>query len=222
MSDYEAKGYYQSEETAQRYDSQFRSPFRLSNLRARLVGWGEVMAFLRLLKHAPPEGSVLDIACGTGRYTGLLLSRGYQVGGMDISSEMLTIAKARIEYHPNLLFLRNGDAENLPFEDRQFDGVTCMRLFHRIPPNSRSQMLREVKRVARKWAILFFGMSTPWLTLRRAVRSELLPGRPSNPYPISPAEMQHDLQALGFALKDRAWVLPYIAEGMVVFVNLVE
>lgn len=219
MSNYEAKDYYQSKAVAQKYDTQFESPLQSSNLRTKLVGWGEMRAFLRVLKNAPAEGSVLDIACGTGRYTELLLSRGYQVGGIDISSEMLAIAKARIEYHPNLLFLQNGDAENLPFEDKQFDGVTCMRLFHRIPPTPRLQMLREVKRVARKWAILFFGMSTPWLTLRRAVRSKLLPGRPSNPYPVSPAEMQDQLQALGFTLQDRAWVLHYITEGMVVFVN---
>jgi ubiquinone/menaquinone biosynthesis C-methylase UbiE len=132
---------------------------------------------------------------------------------------MLAIARARIGCDHNLLFLLNGDAELLPFEDGQFDGVTCMRLFHRIPPTLRLQMLREMKRVARKWAILFFGMSTPWLTLRRAVRSKLLPGHLSNPYPVSPTEMRDELQAIGFTLKEYAWVLPYIAEGMVVFVS---
>ena len=219
MSNFEAKSYYQDRGVAQKYDSQFRSPLRLSNLRAKLIGSGEMRAFSRLLKHAPAGGSVLDVACGTGRYTQLLLSRGYQVGGIDISSEMLAIARARINNDPDLLFMLNGDAENLPFEDKQFDGVTCMRLFHRIPPTARLQMLREVKRVARKWAILFFGMSTPWLSVRRAVRSKLLAGRPSNPYPISPAEMRDELQAAGFTLRDCAWVLPYVAEGMVIFVN---
>lgn len=219
MTHYEAKSHYQSKTIAQKYDTQFESPLSISNWRAKLVGWGEMRAFSRLLKHAPSEGSVLDLACGTGRYTRLLLSRGYQVGGLDISDKMLAIARARTDPDSNMLFLLKGDAEHLPFKDKQFDGVTCLRLFHRIPPTPRSQMLREVERVARKWAILFFGMSTPWLTVRRAVRSKLIPGRPSNPHPVYPAEMQDQLQSLGFTVKDRAWVLPYLTEGMVVFVN---
>ena len=220
MNNYEAKRYYQDGSTAQRYDSQYESSLRLWNLKAKLVGWRESAAFLKLLRHVPTGGSVLDIACGTGRYTELLLSHGFRVGGVDISPEMLEFARVRAGGNPNLLFLQNGDAEKLPFEDQQFDGVTCMRLFHRVPPGPRQQMLREVKRVGRRWAILFFGMSTSWLRLRRVVRSRILSGRPSNPYPVFPAELQHELRSLGFAVKDCRWVLPHISEGMVVFVTL--
>jgi SAM-dependent methyltransferase len=217
--DYQAKQFYQDERVAHTYDVQFHSPLRLANLRVKLVGWGEQKAFLRLLNQVPVQDNVLDIACGTGRYVELLLRRGYQVGGMDISSEMLAIAQDRAGHHSNLLFLRQGDAANLPFEDGQFDGVTCMRLYHRVPPPVRLQMLGEVKRVGRGWAILFFGMTTPWLDLRREIRSKLFPGRPSNPYPVSLAEMLSEFRALGLILHSRAWVLPGIAEGMVVLVK---
>ena len=219
MNNYEAKGHYQSKDIAQKYDAQFNSPLRLSNLRAKLVGWGEEKAFMRLLKQAPAGGNVLDIACGTGRYTELLMSRGYKVGGIDISVDMMEFAKRQIGSDPNLLFLQKGDAENLSFEDNQFDGVTCMRLYHRVPPTQRLQMLQEVKRVASGWAILFFGMSTPWLNLRQTVRSKLLTGLSSNPYPVSPGEIKHELQSLGFSLKDSVWVLPYITGGMIVYVR---
>lgn len=219
MSSYEGKSHYQNKDIAEKYDSQFRSPLRISNLREKLVGWGEQAAFQRLVSQVPQTGSILDIACGTGRYVEFLLRQGYQVGGVDISPEMLTIAQKRVDRHSNLLFLQKEDAERLPFDDKHFDGVTCMRLYHRVPPPARLQMLREVKRVGRGWAILFFGMSTPWLCIRRAVRSRVFPGRPSNPYPLTLEKVCEELGSVGFTLKDHAWVLPFIAEGMIVLVE---
>lgn len=80
-------------------------------------------------------------------------------------------------------------------------------------------MLLEVERVERSWAILFFGMSTPWMSLRQATRSKLFPGRSTNPYPVSPVEMNLELQSLGMTLTDSTWVLPYITGGMVLNVH---
>ena len=147
MGDYEAKGYYQEEDAALAYESQNRSSIGLRNLQAKRVGWGEERAFTRLLNRVPNHGRVLDIACGTERYMETMLRRGYQVGGVDISSEMLAFAKRRIRHHPNLLLLQGADAERLRFKESQFDVITCMRLYHCVPPLPRSQMLQEVKRL---------------------------------------------------------------------------
>lgn len=38
---------------------------------------------------------VLDLACGTGTVTKLLSEKGYDVAGMDISDEMLTVAESK-------------------------------------------------------------------------------------------------------------------------------
>jgi len=218
LEKYEAKTFYRDGAIAQGYDSQYRS-FHLSGLRARIVGWWEVRAFLRLIRHAPLGGDVLDLACGTGRYTELLLGHGYRVCGLDIAVEMMALAKRRLTPSPDLSFWINGDGERLPFADGRFAGATCMRLFHRTPPAVRLRMLGEIKRVCRDWAIMFFGMTTPWLRLRHALRSGLIPGRVSNPYPISPIELRRELESLGFTIKDCVWVLPYLTEGMLVFAN---
>lgn len=219
MGKYEAKSYYQDTEAALMYESQFRSTLGISNLRVKLVGWGEQRAFSRLLNLVPSEGEILDIACGTGRYAEALLRRGYHVGGVDISSEMLKYAKLRVTHHPNLLFLRNGDAEILPFKTNEFDGITCMRLYHRVPPVPRTRMLQEVKRVGTHWAILSFGMSTRWLSLRRTIRDRVISGRSSNPYPVSLEEMREQLENTGFVVRDCVWILPRLADGMLVLVN---
>ncbi len=41
------------------------------------------------------EGLVLDLGCGTGKMTRLLKERGYDMIGVDLSEEMLSIARDR-------------------------------------------------------------------------------------------------------------------------------
>ncbi len=66
------------------------------------------------------QGNVLDVACGTGDMVLELMKRGCAVTGVDISEEMISIAKnkARATY-------MIADAEALPFPDASFDAVTC-------------------------------------------------------------------------------------------------
>jgi len=162
---------------------------------------------------------VLDIASGTGRYVELLLKHGYQVGGVDISNEMLSFARQRIGGHPNLLFLKQGDAEILPCSNNQYDLVTCIRLYHRIPSEIRLRMLQEVKRVGKGQAILFFGMTTPWLQYRRALRAKIISGRHSNPYPVTTSQLDEELKSVGLNLQESGWVLPFFADGLIALVT---
>ena len=220
MTDYEAKKYYQNMDTAERYAAQFHQPLTFLNLRARILGWREGQVFLRMLRQVRFERKkALDIASGTGRYVELLLNQEFQVGGTDISNEMLSIARQRISYHPNLLFLEQGDAEKLPFTDNQYDLVTCMRLYHRIPSEIRVRMLREVKRVGKGKAILFFGMTNPWLQRRRALRAKIITGRHSNPHPVTQIQLTDELGSIGLSIHDSAWVIPFFAEGLITLVT---
>ncbi len=220
MVDYEAKEYYQNNNVAEQYDAQYNQPIKVSSIRARIFGWREKRTFLRLLKSVNiDKKEVLDIASGTGRYIELLLKNGCQAGGVDISNEMLALAQKRIGKHPNLLFLKQGDAENLPFPDNCYDLVTCMRLYHRIPNETRIQMLKEVKRVGKGTAILFFGLSSPWLKYRRVLREKIIPGRHSNPHPVTRKELVNELNSVGMTIKGSKWVLPFFAEGMLTVVK---
>jgi len=78
-------------------------------------------ATIESLLHGLPHGRALDAACGTGRITALLAALGHDVIGTDTSPEMLSVARRKL---PDV-DLRHGDVQDLPFDDRSFDVVTC-------------------------------------------------------------------------------------------------
>ena len=93
------------------------------------------------------HGKVLDAACGTGDMVVELLrtrhAASLQVTGVDLSEEMLAIAKRKA---PQAEY-RLADAEHLPFGDASFDAVTCafgVRNFVHLEQGL-SEMLRVLK-----------------------------------------------------------------------------
>lgn len=68
-----------------------------------------------------PVGAALDAACGTGRYAAHLQQLGHRVIGVDVSREMLTVARRRL---PDV-DLREGTLDRLPLDDSSVDAVVC-------------------------------------------------------------------------------------------------
>src|SRR5215813_6589764 len=67
---------------------------------------------------------VLDLACGTGNTTLMARARGAVVTGLDLTPEMLAIARQRAAQagYDDIMW-KEGDAESLPFPDGTFDVV---------------------------------------------------------------------------------------------------
>jgi SAM-dependent methyltransferase len=68
----------------------------------------------------PSARTLLDVACGTGHHLSHLRDH-YSVEGVDISEEMLRVARARLPDVP----LHQGDMRSLEL-GRTFDAVTCL------------------------------------------------------------------------------------------------
>ena len=98
---------------------------------------------LRLLR--PQKGErILDIGCGTGNHLLLLYRLGFDVTGLDISPYMLDIARSRLGHKASL---RIGKAEDLPFEDNEFDLATLIITLEFL--DDPLEALREAGRVAK-------------------------------------------------------------------------
>lgn len=93
---------------------------------------------------------VLDVACGTGRFLGQLARALPQarLTGVDLSAWYLQEARDQLHDVRHLSLIEH-DAENLPLVDGSYDAVTCIYLFHELPPRARQQVLTEIARVLR-------------------------------------------------------------------------
>ena len=88
------------------------------------------------------------MATGTGAVALELVRRkGCSVVGLDQSAEMLAEARRRV---PDRVSLVHGDAEQLPFLDASFDGLTFTYLLRYVDDPGRT--LRELARVVRPGA----------------------------------------------------------------------
>lgn len=104
----------------------------------------------------------LDVACGTGDMAVELLKRGCSVTGIDLSEEMLAIARRKTASANFQL----ANAEALPFDDATFDAVTSafgIRNFVHLDKGL-TEMARVLKSGGR---MVILEMSTPDSTLVR-------------------------------------------------------
>ncbi len=77
-----------------------------------------------LKRYHCPGNSVLDIACGTGKFLDFLSRHGYSGAGMDISSSMLERARELYTSNNSLEFFQ-GDIRTISVS-RQYDAVICL------------------------------------------------------------------------------------------------
>ena len=120
---------------------------------ARLLSFGQDprwRAFLVERVEADRDSTVLDIACGTAAVS-LELARQYgcRVVGVDQSAEMLATGRARVDAAGlgDRIELREGRAEELPFEDASFDALTFTYLLRYV--DDPAATLKELARVVR-------------------------------------------------------------------------
>ena len=93
---------------------------------------------------------VLDVACGTGRTLKMMQTALPKVSlfGVDLSSAYLRKANQflsqQTEKLPQLL---QANAEDLPYRNDYFQGVTSVFLFHELPPSVRQKVINQCFRV---------------------------------------------------------------------------
>ncbi len=98
---------------------------------------------------------VLELACGTGRLTRYLLQLIDQDGllsATDLDKDMLAIAKSQLQ-DPRLIW-QQADAQELPYEDQNFDLVVCQ--FGVMFFRDKLEAFKEAYRVLKPGGIFLF------------------------------------------------------------------
>ncbi len=97
----------------------------------------------------PPEPRCLEIGCGQGAVTRLLVERyGARMVASDYDPEQVALAQERLADLDDHVECRVMDARAMPFDDAQFDGVFSFYVLHHIPGGWR-QVVAETARVLR-------------------------------------------------------------------------
>jgi ubiquinone/menaquinone biosynthesis C-methylase UbiE len=103
-----------------------------------------------LIQEADPKPGehVLDVGCGTGIVSREVASRLGATGaltGVDLSANMLAVARAAAARERLIIEWREGNAEQLPFHDNAFDLVLCQ--FALMFVADKAAALSEMRRV---------------------------------------------------------------------------
>ena len=91
---------------------------------------------------------LLDIGCGTGAFL-REVKRNYPrlaVTGLDLSGPYLAWRGRRLSEWSRVTMVEAA-AEAMPFAAAQFDVVSCIDLFHELPPHVRRAVVGEIWRV---------------------------------------------------------------------------
>ncbi|MEJ2178608.1 MAG: methyltransferase domain-containing protein, partial [Gammaproteobacteria bacterium] len=99
------------------------------------------LAIPSIVSEVTPGARVLDLCCGQGNVSEGLLEAGLSVVGADFSAKMLAHARERLSDGEFI----EADAQDLPFDNEDFDSVVCSFGMMHIPDQPRA--LQEIRRV---------------------------------------------------------------------------
>lgn len=99
------------------------------------------------------QGLVVDVGCGPGFLTHRLASRGLEVLGVDLSAEMVRLARG---HSPTSGFVR-ASVTQLPLVDGAAAGVLCWYVLHHVPDQDLGAVVAELARVTAPGGSLMLG-----------------------------------------------------------------
>ena len=143
-----------SEDSALRYEAQVEALFSgaAGAMRRRALS----LLAKDLVEADQRDLTILDAACGAGAFLSDLKATfpRAKVFGADLSEAYLSVARDRSGapcVQTNL--------ERTPFADQSFDAITCIYLFHELPPRVRPVIAQELARMLKPGGVLAFADS---------------------------------------------------------------
>ncbi len=106
--------------------------------------WNHNAHYHRYLVNQLPEQCqhILEIGCGTGEFSRLLAERAEKVLAVDLSPQMIRLARKRSKLYPNIDFVE-GDVMTYQLPDNQFDGIATLTTLHHLPM---TDILKKMKK----------------------------------------------------------------------------
>jgi len=103
------------------------------------------------LSKLPELGKTVELGCGTGRFTELILPKITHLVATDLSNELLVLAQKRLRDCPKVT-IQNENCSDTSFASGAFDNAFMANLIHVV--ENPAQVLEECHRIIRKDGVL--------------------------------------------------------------------
>jgi SAM-dependent methyltransferase len=106
---------------------------------------------------------MLDVGCGVGLMSRLLVGSGAELHGIDIARDAVKVAREEV---PDGHF-RAYDGRRIPFRDNTFDVAFAVCVIHHVPVGQRQGLLKGMARVTKPGGLVVLFEANPWNPLTR-------------------------------------------------------
>jgi ubiquinone/menaquinone biosynthesis C-methylase UbiE len=157
----------------------------------------------RFAQRTRDSGPVCDLGCGPGHLARYLSERGVETFGLDLSPEMLALAR---RLNPDIVF-EQGNMLSLDLDDNSLRGIAAFYSIIHIPPSQIVRVLAELKRVLKPGGLLLVAFHVGEETLHL---EELWGEKVSMDFFFfTKKEMEDHLRSAGFDIEEVIERAPY-------------
>ncbi len=148
--------------------------------------------------------SLLDVPCGFGRFASLFLEHKMKVTSADLSPAMVSRTRENLSYLMGEKNFLVASVKELPFKDGSFDITFTVRLLHHnFTADERIKILKELRRISKRYVIVTMYRENLFhkLTrrLRRLKRIIIM---------LSDMEMEREINACGLRIVEKRIMMP--------------
>jgi predicted TPR repeat methyltransferase len=200
--------HYKSHRVAAEYDKR-----RFSSISGRVFNYLEKRMVGKCFQGAAKPQKIVDVPCGTGRLAEALLKQGHSVHGVDISDEMLHVARQRLDVYGSRFTTEVADVKHLPAEVPTYDGALCARVLMHFTLDQQIEFLIGVARLSRSVVVINHSLDSGYQRFRRGFK-RLLGHQESALHPVSNKDIKVLLKNAGLREVKRRRLLPIISEAV--------
>jgi len=155
-----------SEEGALIYDKK-----RFSDPHGILFNDLETEQLYKVLCQLDGHKKILEVGCGTGRFTKIFLSTENKVYGLDLSIHMLKQAISKTGKSGPVKYIQ-AEAGSIPLKDDIFDFVYSIRLINQLPSREYAfEVIKEMIRVCHQEGLILLEFVNSWgITRKKSIK----------------------------------------------------
>jgi ubiquinone/menaquinone biosynthesis C-methylase UbiE len=162
------KSFGYAHEAAFQYDEK-----RFSTKSGQLTDELEKSVLGHAAKTLCPKANILEIGCGTARFSKFLAKKAFNIKASEPSLDMLKLAKEKCHGLQNIAF-EHAEGKNQPFESDSFDLVFAIRVLNQTGSHAYAlDTIREMSRVTKvggKVLIEFPNKNRPYVRVKKQIR----------------------------------------------------